>query len=173
MKEMYLKVNVEDVKGIDFVDVFFRKGRYFTCPKDDEGLVEIEDAEEKGAEKLAESILYIIGELVNGKFQKVGEAFGGRAEVSTILQNFSPKVINYRVEKMKRHVPAQGDVYTSKNSGNTAVILENKDGLVKMIAETYIISYREDEINQNYEFTGKTIDVSELANVFDKKGDNT
>ena len=172
MKEMYLKVRVEQSSN-DLVDVFYRRGRYFTTLKDDTELVEIEDAEERGAEKLAESISYIIGELVNGESQKVGEAFGGRVEVSTILQDFSPKEINYRVEKMKHHVPTQGDVYTSKNSGNTAVILETKDGLAKMITETYIISYREDEINQNYEFTGKTIDVSELANVFDKKGDNT
>ena len=47
MKEMYLKVNVKDIKGCDSVDVFFRKDRYFICPKDDKNLVKIEDVERR------------------------------------------------------------------------------------------------------------------------------
>ena len=58
MKEMYLKVDVEQNCG-DWVDVFYRKGRNFTCSKDDKSLVEIEDAEEKGAERLYEAITAI------------------------------------------------------------------------------------------------------------------
>lgn len=74
---------------------------------------------------------------------------------------------NDRVAKMRR-VPKQGDVYVSKCSGNPIVVIETKDDLVKSIAETYVITYTEKDFNKDYEFTGKTIDVSELANVFDK-----
>ena len=98
MKEMYLKVKVEDIKGIDFVDVFFREGKYFTCPKDDAELVEIEDAEEKGAERLHEAITVICF----GDSADVKGAFDGYCTVSNIIGNFSLKEIIERVEKMKK-----------------------------------------------------------------------
>ena len=171
MKEMYLKVRVEQSSN-DLVDVFFRKGRYFTTLKDDAELVEIEDAEERGAEKLASSIVYIAEELLSTGSVRVRGIFDGHATTRNILKNFNPKEINDRVAKM-RHVPKQGDVYVSKCSGNPIVVIETKDDLVKSIAETYIITYTEEDFDKDYEFTGNTIDVSELANVFDKNGDNT
>lgn len=177
MKEMYLKVKVEDIKDIDFVDVFYRKGRYFICPKDSEELVEIEDAEEKGAEKLAESISYIIEELVNGKFQKVGEAFGGRTEVSAILQNFSPKVINYRVEKMKQHVPTMGDIYASRKSGNEVVVLSyNKETRrVRFMGGSYVTNGSVEDFDKMFSFTGRNYQgIDSIVNeLYSGEGDNT
>ena len=162
MKEMYLKVKVEDVKNIDFVDVFFRKGRYFTCPKDDAELVEIEDAENKGAEKLHEAITVICF----GDSADVRGAFDGYCTVSNIIANFSPKEIIERVNNMKHHVPAQGDVYRSKHTNNTVVVLSynEKTRETRYIAHNYESREKEDYLNEHYCFTGENIDVSALVN---------
>ena len=63
MKEMYLRVNVESNENYDFLDVYYRNGMCFMCHKDDKRLVEIEDAEAKGAVKFAESLKYIINKI--------------------------------------------------------------------------------------------------------------
>lgn len=165
MKEMYLKVNVEDVKNIDFVDVFFRKGRYFTCSKDDKSLVEIEDAEAKGAEKLHEAITVICF----GDSADVKGAFDGYCTVSNIIANFSLKEIIERVEKikkMKQHVPTQGDVYRSRHTNNTVVVLSynEKTRETRYVAHNYASREKEDYLNEHYCFTGENIDVSALVN---------
>lgn len=164
MKEMYLKVDVEQNCG-DWVDVFYRKGRNFTCSKDDRSLVEIEDAEIKGAEKLHEAITVICF----GDSADVSGAFDGYCTVSNIICNFSLKEIIERVEKikkMKRHVPTQGDVYRSKHTNNTVVVLSynEKTRETRYVAHNYASSEKEDYLNEHYCFTGENIDVSALVN---------
>ena len=165
MKEMYLKVKVEDVKNIDFVDVFFRKGRYFTCPKDDAELVEIEDAENKGAEKLSNALRRLAFFIkVNGK-DKVEELFG-HANIEMILCEFAPHRIIELVKELEYHVPAQGDVYRSKHTNNTVVVLSynEKTRETRYIAHNYASFEKEDYLNEHYCFTGENIDVSALVN---------
>ena len=165
MKEMYLKVKVEDVKNIDFVDVFFRKGRYFTCPKDDAELVEIEDAENKGAEKLSNALRRLAFFIkVNGK-DKVEELFG-HANIEMILCEFAPHRIIELVKELEYHVPAQGDVYRSKHTNNTVVVLSynEKTRETRYIAHNYESREKEDYLNEHYCFTGENIDVSALVN---------
>ena len=176
MKEMYLKVKVEDVKDIDFVDVFFRKGRYFTCPKDDEGLVEIEDAEEKGAERLYEAITAICF----GDSDDVKGAFDGYCTVSNIIGNFSLKEIIERVEKMKKkkqHVPTTGDIYVSRKSGNKVAVLSYNEETrrVRFMGGSYITNGSVEDFNKMFSFTGCVYDsfyniVNEL---YSEEEDNT
>ena len=165
MKEMYLKVEVEDVKDIDFVDVFYRKGRYFTCPKDDAELVEIEDAEAKGAEKLHEAITVICF----GNSADVKGAFDGYCTVSNIIGNFSLKEIIERVEKLKmakQHVPAQGDIYKDKRLGFAVTVLsfDDREDTVQYVSRDYMTFEPEKCFNNRYEYTGENIDVSTLVN---------
>ena len=166
MKEMYLKVKVEDIKDIDFVDVFFRKGRYFTCPKDDEGLVEIEDAESKGAEKFAESLKYIINKIKDHAYDEVEKAFSKCDTLGDILTKFTPREINDRVEGIKHHVPTTGDVYRSKHTNNNVVVLSynEKTRETRYVAHNYASREKEDYLNEHYCFTGENIDVSALVN---------
>lgn len=166
MKEMYLKVDVEDIKDIDFVDVFFRKGRYFTCSKDDEKLVEIEDAESKGAVKFAESLKYIINKIKDHAYGEVEKAFPKCDTLGDILTKFTPREINDRVEGMKHHVPTQGDVYKSRHTNNNVVVLSyNKEtGETRYVAHNYASREKEDYLNEHYCFTGENIDVSTLVN---------
>lgn len=161
MKEMYLKVKVEDVKDIDFVDVFFRKGRYFTCPRNDAELVEIDGAEEKGAERLYEAI----NSIRFGNSADVKDAFDGYCLYSSIIDKFSPKEIIERVERIK-HVPKQGDVYKSRHTNNKVVVLsfDEKTRETRYVAHNYSSCEKEDYINEHYCFTGENIDVSALVN---------
>ena len=159
MKEMYLKVKVEDVKNIDFVDVFFRKGRYFTCSKDDERLVEIKDAESKGAERLHEAITVICF----GDSADVKNAFDGYCTVSNIIGNFSLKEIIERVEKikkMKQHVPATGDIYVSRKSGNKVAVLSYNEETrrVRFMGGSYITNGSVEDFNKMFSFTGCVYD---------------
>ena len=162
MKEMYLKVKVEDVKNIDFVDVFFRKGRYFTCPKDDEGLVEIEDAESKGAEKMCKAII----DICNSDDGLVESAFDGYCTYAGIIGKFTPKEIIQRAEKLNVHVPTTGDVYRSKHTNNNVVVLSynEKTRETRYVAHNYASREKEDYLNEHYYFTGENIDVSALVN---------
>ena len=176
MKEMYLKVKVEDIKGIDFVDVFFREGKYFTCPKDDAELVEIEDAEEKGAERLHEAITVICF----GDSADVKGAFDGYCTVSNIIGNFSLKEIIERVEKMKKkkqHVPTTGDIYVSRKSGNKVAVLSYNEEThrVRFMGGSYITNGSVEDFNKMFSFTGCVYDsfyniVNEL---YSEEGDNT
>ena len=165
MKEMYLKVKVEDVKNIDFVDVFFREGRYFTCPKDDAGLVEIEDAEEKGAEKLLYALNRLVFFINNNGENRVTELFG-HANIEMILREFAPHRIIKLVKELNYHVPTQGDVYRSKHTNNTVVVLSynEKTRETRYIAHNYESREKEDYLNEHYCFTGENIDVSALVN---------
>lgn len=164
MKEMYLKVEVEQNCG-DWVDVFYRKGRYFTCPKDDAELVEIEDAEEKGAEKLLYAINRIVFFINNNGKDKVEELFG-HANIEMILREFAPHRIIELAKELKYHVPAQGDVYRSKHTNVSVVVLSfNKETReTRYIAPNFASCEKEDYLNEHYCFTGENIDVSELVN---------
>ena len=161
MKEMYLKVEVEQNCG-DWVDVFYREGRYFTCSKDDAELVEIKDAEKKGAERLYKAI----NDIRFGNSADVKDAFDGYCTVSNIIGNFSPKEIIERVNNMKHHVPTQGDVYRSKHTNNNVVVLSynEKTRETRYIAHNYESREKEDYLNEHYYFTGENIDVSALVN---------
>jgi hypothetical protein len=165
MKEMYLKVEVEHSDYGDAVDVFFYKGRHFSCLEDDPQLVEIKDAEEKGAEKLHEAITVICF----GDSDDVKGAFDGYCTVSNIIANFSLKEIIERVEKIKmakHHVPTQGDVYRSKHTNNNVVVLSynEKTRETRYVAHNYASREKEDYLNEHYYFTGENIDVSALVN---------
>ena len=173
MKEMYLKVEVERNCG-DWVDVFYRKGRYFTCSKDDKSLVEIEDAEEKGAEKLLNALRRLAFFIkVNGK-DKVEELFG-HANIEMILCEFAPHRIIELVKELDYHVPTQGDVYKSKHTNNNVVVLSFNEETreTRYVAHNYATCEKEDYVNEHYCFTGKSIDVAELADTLGLKGDNT
>ena len=163
MKEMYLKVKVEDIKDIDFVDVFFRKGRYFTCPKDDAELVEIENAENKGMEKLLNAINRLIFFINNNGKDRVEELFG-HANIEMILCEFAPYRIIELVKELDCHVPTQGDVYRSKHTNNTVVVLSFNEETreTRYVAHNYASRDKEDYINEHYYFTGENIDVSAL-----------
>ena len=175
MKEMYLKVDVEQNCG-DWVDVFYRKGRNFTCSKDDKSLVEIEDAEEKGAERLYEAITAICF----GDSDDVKDAFDGYCTVSNIIGNFSLKEIIERVEKIKktkRHVPTTGDIYVSRKSGNKVAVLSYNEETrrVLFMGGSYITNGSVEDFNKMFSFTGCVYDsfyniVNEL---YSEEGDNT
>lgn len=167
MKEMYLKVKVEDNSCYkDFLNIH-RKGVYFTCHKDDEELVEIEDAENKGAEKFAESLKYIIGKIKDYTYSEVEKAFPTCDTLGDILTKFTPREINDRVEKIKKpkHVPTQGDVYRSRCTNNTVVVLSfnEKTRETRYVAHNYASRESEDYVNKYYYFTGENIDVSALV----------
>jgi hypothetical protein len=168
MKEMYLKVEVEHSDYGDAVDVFFYKGRHFSCLEDDPQLVEIEDAENKGAEKFAESLKYIIGKIKDHTYDEVGKAFPKCDTLGDILTKFIPREINDRVEKIKKpkHVPTQGDVYRSRCTNNTVVVLSfnEKTRETRYVAHNYSSCEKEDYLNEHYYFTGENIDVSALVN---------
>ena len=161
MKEMYLKVEVGKSCFDDMVDVFFREGRYFTCSKNYAELVEIKDAEEKGAERLCEAINVIRF----GNSADVEDAFDGYCLYTSIVDRFSPKEIIERVEKIK-HVPTQGDVYKSRHTNNTVVVLSfnEKTRETRYVAHNYASCEKEDYLNEHYCFTGENIDVSALVN---------
>lgn len=165
MKEIYLKVKIEDIKGTDFVDVFFREGKYFTCPKDDAELVEIKDAENKGTEKLLNAINRLIFFINNNGKDRVEELFG-HANIEMILCEFAPHRIIELVKELDYHVPTQGDVYRSKHTNNTVVVLSFNEETreTRYVAHNYASCEKEDYLNTHYCFTGENIDVSALVN---------
>ena len=160
MKEMYLKVEVEQNCG-DWVDVFYRKGRYFTCSKDDKSLVEIDDAEEKGAEKMCK----VITDICHSDDGLVESAFDGYCTYAGIIGKFTPKEIIQRAEKLNVHVPAQGDVYRSRHTNVSVVVLsfDEKTRETRYVARNYASREKEDYLNEHYYFTGENIDVSALV----------
>ena len=166
MKEMYLKVEVESNENCDFLDVYYRDGMCFMCNKDSEKLVEIEDAEKKGAEKFAESLKYIIGKIKDYTYSEVEKAFPTCDTLGDILTKFTPREINNRVGGMKHHVPTQGDVYKSRHTNNTIVVLSfnEKTRETRYVAYNYSSCEKEDYLNEHYCFTGENIDVSALVN---------
>ena len=175
MKEMYLKVDVEQNCG-DWVDVFYRKGRNFTCSKDDKSLVEIEDAEEKGAERLYEAITAICF----GDSDDVKGAFDGYCTVSNIIGNFSLKEIIERVEKIKktkRHVPTTGDIYVSRKSGNKVAVLSYNEETrrVLFMGGSYVTNGSAEYFDKNFSFTGRGYaDLESVVNeLYSEEGDNT
>ena len=174
MKEMYLKVDVEDNDYNDFRDVYYRNGVRFMCHKDDEKLVEIEGAENKGAEKLLYAINRIAFFINNNGKDKVEELFG-HANIEMILREFAPHRIIELAKELEYHVPAQGDVYKSKHTNNKVVVLSyNKEtGETRYVAHNYASCEKEDYVNEHYCFTGKNIDVAELVDTLGLKGDNT
>ena len=176
MKEMYLKVDVEDNDYNDFRDVYYRNGVRFMCHKDDEKLVEIEDAEKKGAERLFEAITVICF----GDSADVKGAFDGYCTVSNIIGNFSLKEIIERVEKlkkMKQHVPTTGDIYVSRKSGNKVAVLSYNEETrrVRFMGGSYITNGSVEDFDKMFSFTGCVYDsfyniVNEL---YSEEGDNT
>ena len=175
MKEMYLKVEVEQNCG-DWVDVFYRKGRNFTCSKDDKSLVEIEDAEEKGAEKFAESLKYIISKIKDQAYDEVEKAFPKCDTLGDILTKFIPREINDRVEKIKKpkHVPTMGDIYETRHSGSKVVVVhyDMKTESVQFMGDACFSSITLNTLNKLYSFTGRN--YNEFSSILSElKGDNT
>lgn len=167
MKKMYLEVEVVSNECNNFLDVYYRDGMCFMCHKDSEKLVEIEDAENKGAEKFAESLKYIIGKIKDYTYSEVEKAFPTCDTLGDILTKFTPREINDRVEKIKKpkHVPTQGDVYRSRCTNNTVVVLSfnEKTRETRYVAHNYASRESEDYVNKYYYFTGENIDVSALV----------
>ena len=168
MKEMYLKVEVESNENCDFLDVYYRDGMCFMCHKDDKKLVEIEDAEKKGAEKFAESLKYIIGKIKDYTYSEVEKAFPTCDTLGDILTKFTPREINNRVDGIQKghHVPTQGDVYQSRHTNNKVVVLsfDEKTRETRYVARNYASCEKEDYLNEHYCFTGENIDISALVN---------
>ena len=175
MKEMYLKVEVENNENCDFLDVYYRNGMCFMCHKNDERLVAIEDAENKGAVKFAESLKYIIGKIKDYTYSEVEKAFPTCDTLGDILTKFTPREINNRVGGMKQqHVPTQGDVYKSRHTNIKVVVLsfDEKTRETRYVARNYASCEKEDYLNEHYYFTGKNIvGVAELADALGLKGD--
>lgn len=169
MKEMYLKVEVEQNHG-NWVDVFYRKDKSYTCSKDDAELVEIEDAEEKGAEKLYKAINNIrFGDGID-----VARVFDGYCTLSNIIDNFSPKEIIQRVEKIKAHVPTTGDVYKASISGRKVVVMsyDKEKKNVQLMSDTCFMFITLNTLNEFYSFTGRN--YNEFSSILNElKGDNT
>jgi len=165
MKEMYLKVDVESNENCDFLDVYYRNGMCFMCHKDDERLVEIEDAEKKGAEKLLDALNRLVFFINNNGEDRVTELFG-HANIEMILCEFAPHRIIELVKELNYHVPTQGDVYRSKHTNNTVVVLSynEKTRETRYVAHNYASREKEDYLNEHYCFTGENIDVSALVN---------
>ena len=165
MKEMYLKVEVENNDYNDFRDVYYRNGVCFMCHKDDERLVEIEDAEKKGAEKLLDALNRLVFFINNNGEDRVTELFG-HANIEMILCEFAPHRIIELVKELNYHVPTQGDVYRSKHTNNTVVVLSynEKTRETRYVAHNYASREKEDYLNEHYCFTGENIDVSALVN---------
>ena len=172
MKEMYLKVEVEQNCG-DWVDVFYRQGRYFTCSKDDKSLVDIEDAEVKGAENLYKALIYII----HSDSVDLKGAFGGRCGICDIIRDFTPKEIIQRVEKMNVHVPAQGDIYASRKSGNKVAVLSYNEETrrVRFMGGSYVTNGSVEDFDKMFSFTGCNYQgIDSIANeLYSEEGDNT
>ena len=175
MKEMYLKVWVENNDYNDFRDVYYRDGICFMCHKDDEKLVEIEDAEAKGAEKFHEAITVICF----GDSDDVKGAFDGYCTVSNIIGNFSLKEIIERVEKlkkMKQHVPTQGDIYASRKSGNEVVVLsyDKETRRVRFMGGSYVTNGSVEDFDNMFSFTGRGYaDLESVVNeLYPEEGDN-
>ena len=168
MKEMYLKVEVEPNHG-NWVDVFYRRDKYYTCSKDDAELVEIEDAEEKGAKKLYEAINNI-------RFSNnvdVTRAFDGYCTLSNIISNFSPKEIQ-RAEKIKEHVPTTGDVYKASISDKKVIVMsyDKEKKNVQLMSDTSFMLITLNTLNEFYSFTGRN--YNEFSSILNElKGDNT
>ena len=176
MKEMYLKVDVEDIKDIDFVDVFFRKGKYFTCPKGYAKLVEIEDAENKGAEKLSNALRRLAFFIkANGK-DKVEELFG-HANIEMILCEFAPHRIIELVKELTYRVPTVGDIYESRKSGNKVAVLSYNEETrrVRFMGGSYITNGSVEDFDKMFSFTGRGYNsIDNIANeLYSEEGDNT
>jgi len=176
MKEMYLKVKVEDVKDIDFVDVFFREGKYFTCPKDDAELVEIKDEENKGAEKLLNAINRLIFFINNNGKDRVEELFG-HANIEMILREFAPHRIIELAKELNYHVPTTGDIYVSRKSGNKVAVLSYNEETrrVRFMGGSYITNGSVEDFDKMFSFTGRGYNsIDNIANeLYSEEGDNT
>lgn len=177
MKKMYLEVEVEQNHG-NWVDVFYRKNKYYTCSKDDAELVEIEDAEDKGVERLAEAIKFIIARnSYSDGSKEVREIFDGYCSCPNIISNFSPKEIIKRAEKMRQRVPTVGDIYVSRESGNkVAVLFYNEEACqVRFMGRSYITTYPVKDFNKMFLFTGYNYQsIDNIVNkLYSEEGDNT
>lgn len=175
MKEMYLKVRVEQSSN-DWVDVFYRKGRNFTCSKDDAGLVEIEDAESKGAEKLLDAIKRLTFYINNNGKDRVTELFG-HANIEMILCEFAPHRIIELVKELDCHIPKEGDIYVSKESGNKVVVMayDLRTNRVRYMAFNYVCNNMLNVFNNDFSFTGSNFGGfgTLLRTLALKEGDNT
>ena len=125
----------------------------------------IEDAEEKGAEKLLYALNRLVFFINNNGENRVTELFG-HANIEMILREFAPHRIIKLVKELNYHVPTQGDVYRSKHTNNTVVVLSynEKTRETRYIAHNYESREKEDYLNEHYYFTGENIDVSALVN---------
>lgn len=120
MKEMYLKVEVTQYDDYgEIFEVFYRNGRSFYTRKGDEKLVDIKDAEERGAEKLCKAI----SDICFSDGVDIKNAFDGYCGMTGIIGNFKPEEIVQRAEKLNVHVPTTGDIYVSRKSGNKVAVL--------------------------------------------------
>lgn len=155
MKEMYLKVEVEDNTYSDFRDVYYRDGMCFMCHKDDKKLVEIEDAENKGAEKLLDAIKRLTFYINNNGKDRVTELFG-HANIEMILCEFAPYRIIELVKELDCHIPKEGDIYVSKESGNKVVVMayDLRTYRVRYMAFNYVCNNTLNVFNNDFSFTG-------------------
>jgi len=173
MKEMYLNVEVESNENCDFLDVYYRNGMCFMCHKDDERLVEIEDAEAKGAEKMCKAI----ADICHSDDELVESAFDGYCTYAGIIGKFTPKEIIQRAEKLDVHVPAQGDIYVSRKSGNEVVVLSyNKETRrVRFMGGSYITNGSVEDFDNKFSFTWRGYaDLESVVNeLYSEEGDNT
>lgn len=173
MKKMYLKVWVESSENNDFLDVYYHNGRCFLCHKDDEKLVEIDDAESKGAEKMCKAI----ADICHSDDELVESAFDGYCTYAGIISKFTPKEIIERVEKIKKikqHVPATGDIYESRHSGSKVVVMHYnmKTESVQFMDDTCPSNITLNTLNKLYSFTGRN--YNEFSSILNElKGDNT
>lgn len=169
MKKMYLEVDVEQNHG-NWVDVYYRNGMCFTCHKDDEELVEIEDAENKGAEKMCKAITNIC----NSDDGLVESAFDGYCTYASIISKFTPKEIIQRAEKLNVHVPTTGDVYQANISGKKVIVMsyDKEKKNVLLMSNTCFMFITLNTLNEFYSFTG--CNHNEFSSILNElEGNNT
>ena len=167
MKDVYLKAfknGTAMFKG-GVTDVFDPISQDWHIISTDK-IVEVEDAEMAGAEKLREALNYISELNKTERRSEVEEVFGTYKHYR-ILERHSAKDILSGVEKLKRHKPEPGDIYRNNENGEVAVVLKSGE-MVKLISEQSLTIVPIGSFHSHYRYTGKRIDVSELMSALNK-----
>jgi len=167
MKDVYIKSQKNELRYSreDLADVFNPISRDWHIVTTDM-IVEVEDAEMAGAEKLREALNYI-SELNKAERRSEVEEVFGTYKHYRILERHSAKDILSGVEKLKRHKPEPGDIYRNNENGEVAVVLKSGE-MVKLISEQSLTIVPIGSFHSHYRYTGKHIDVSELMSALNK-----
>ena len=139
-------------------------------------LMEIEDIKKSGAEEFRDALRNLAFILYHGGEKAVEDVFGV-ADFEKIIRCCSSGTIISGLDTVRAnapHIPEQGDIYTSKKTGDTIVIM-SFDGdfdYVHYASSSQMATIKREEFEKLFNFTKKNIDVSEFVNILNKKGSN-